>query len=511
MTNPEKPQETQPYLKKSRDVAALRKAHEGARATAMSKSRGGFDALKSDINQPKSARLFPEEIRHKKGAERERAIYAAVMKEGLPEFQEVATTMKSRDGREHKVVIRITKRALNINGMGIPMTQETAELIAEKTGCMLPTAAIMKAVFEDPKFKKLVMPTLPPGPSMTSTEYYEQHNRMILEQMRQKGINENGAVIGAEKTICAGPKNTSRLLLHGGLRPDGRLYQNNTLTPHSKRYYVDYSQRARLVDRKIVVDDKEMDIEEARKRYPGLIEFNPYGLEGVAKAKKPRYSRAQKPPLRQKFAISPNIQTTPKKAPRSLEGHENIPPIGATFFAGDSNMVNTPRNINVAGKKETLAQVGKTSDWLLGKMRESAKNGVLADFENFVCLIGTNDIGGPKSAKQIFENIRAICRIARENGIKNLYICTIPPFKGFGNYARRYAEINEKRNEINQFIVASGQFGDFKVIPLHTLVSDRSDGYETLSKKFDAGDHLHLQKYQLAKLLQKEVSGEAAA
>ncbi len=546
MTNIQKPPEMSeipPRPKKAPNAFDLKKAHKEARAAMMGKSREGVDQLKSKIKQPerpKTQAELMETIQKTTGKEREEAIYQAIKsKEDLPQFQNVRATMKDSRGISHDVVLSITKTCIKVNGILMPMTPETAQRIVKKCKCTLPTKAIIDAFSADPAVKKVVMPTLPAGPQMASTRYYEEHDRLVREQMNMAGIPEDSAVSGDKKIILIGEKlrkYPNRLLFHGGLKPNGTLWQNNTPAHHPG--YVGYASGAMAVEEMVSIDGEKMSIFEAERRWPGIlgggVNFNPYafyqtkGLANVpaipgrerrfalpTRKASPPVIKYRTPPAYVSVAPSipapyvsstlPTHREVPKKTPAFHESREKVPPVeGNTLFTGDSITVGMPKHIEVKGKKETLAKVGQTSGWLLGKMKEFDAKGRLGEFENFVCLIGTNDIGGPKSAKQIFENIREILAIAKRSGLK-IYICTIPPFGGFGNYASRYTRINEKRKEINNFIIESGKSGGFHVIPLHTLTSGGDD--ETLSKKFDAGDHLHLQKGGLAKLLQKEISG----
>ncbi len=563
------------------------------------------DKEKALVEPPKTKEQLAATIKVKTGEEREMAIREAITKENIPEFQKVKTTMKGEDGKPHEVVFSITKDCLNLNGIRMPMTPETAQLIARKFDCMLPTKEMMDAVLSDAAFKKVVMPTLPPGPEMDSTAYYERHDRMIREQMAGAGIQEGEAVIGHSKIIIIGPElaaHPENLLFHGGMKSDGTLWQNNDLAHDPK--YADYSHGIMLVSRKISVDGQEMDMLDAIKKYPGLIgkgaDFNPFAFYqtktplGLATAPEISAASPEAAPVAPKTApvpppleapqelpvtapvkpgtpvspldevvipappppeapltlpktpitpsaeeISPRLagpeSITPQMGPalagsasavvsaipveptqtstpkESRESREKRPIDGSTFFAGDSNMVNISSvgAVEVKGSTKVLAGVSRSSSWLLGEIQK-LKPDEIKQYKNFVCLIGTNDIGDAISAEGIFENIKKICEIAAKNGLK-VYLCTVPPFKGWGNYASNYEKINAKRQELNKLIMNYGKSGPIagrgRVIELHNLVSSDHDVKDqTLDRKYDRGDSLHLKEKPFAELLQKEIA-----
>lgn len=166
---------------------------------------------------------------------------------------------------------------------------------------------------------------------------------------------------------------------------------------------------------------------------------------------------------------------------------------GPTLFLGDSLTVNLPPFVSVNGPRSVMAEVGKTSDWLLGRMRALEKAGALDGPDrpvNVVVLIGTNDIGGSHTAEQIFSNASEVWSIAHAHGAR-VIAQTLPPVKGYAGFSSRYPEIQAKREAFNALVKAS-HIPDL-VVPLDTLTADMDDP-ERLASRYDAGDHLHLQK-----------------
>jgi lysophospholipase L1-like esterase len=180
---------------------------------------------------------------------------------------------------------------------------------------------------------------------------------------------------------------------------------------------------------------------------------------------------------------------------------------GNTLFLGDSITVNLAPFVQVAGEKQSLAEGGKTADWLLSKLRGLESAGGLDGSDrpvNVVVLIGTNDVGGGRTPSKIFADVSAIWSIARDHGARVIAM-TVPPFKGYPGYAARYDEHEGKRRALNALIAAS------KIPHLLIRLDEgpvvQADDPERLTPEFDAGDHIHLKKNALASLIQARVTG----
>jgi hypothetical protein len=162
---------------------------------------------------------------------------------------------------------------------------------------------------------------------------------------------------------------------------------------------------------------------------------------------------------------------------------------------------NGKRNLNVDGEIKTIAEVSKGTGWLLENLQQYEKTGEIDKMKNMVVLIGANDLGGGKSAQQIFDNIQKIWDIGKKHGIK-VYACTLPPFKGWKNYQAKFNEINDRRVELNTLIMSSGT--PEKVIRLNEIMADQNDS-DALASNFDSGDHLHPKKTPTARLWESEI------
>lgn len=179
---------------------------------------------------------------------------------------------------------------------------------------------------------------------------------------------------------------------------------------------------------------------------------------------------------------------------------------GSTIFLGDSITVGLSGHVPVAGERAEIAGVGRTSGWLLEKVRGLASSPTAGGYRNAFVLIGTNDVGGDATPEAILRNVQAIWQTLASAGVR-VFAATIPPFKGYEGYASRFDAIEKKRQAVNAGIAASTL--PYKVVRLDLLMADPSDR-QRLSSHFDIGDHLHPKKGPLAGLLDAEMSGPTA-
>jgi len=180
---------------------------------------------------------------------------------------------------------------------------------------------------------------------------------------------------------------------------------------------------------------------------------------------------------------------------------------GNTLFLGDSITVNLPMHVHVEGVKTEFAQGGKTASVMLNAFRSLEKLGELDGPNrpvNVIVLIGTNDLSTGRTPAQIFADISAIWTIALDHGARVIAM-TIPPFKGYDGYEKRYDEIENRRRGVNALIMASKI--PHLLIRLDEPPVTQSDDHERLSPAFDGGDHIHLKKNALGALIQARVTG----
>lgn len=202
--------------------------------------------------------------------EREGAILDQLMDGNLPAFLRNLTAVKlTRDWPEGKTLaatIFIMPEYLAIGSdrdfLRIPMNLHTAAAIANVFGFVLPTKRIVDAVYDQARCHFMPQP-LPPGPQMSSTEYYRLHNAMVEAQSKTRGFPAGVLVSGHKKDVVI----TNRLATHPGQiaiygwhRGPGDPIQPLS-TVHGAGY-ADYSHGIRLVAGMATIDGQWRPIRE---------------------------------------------------------------------------------------------------------------------------------------------------------------------------------------------------------------------------------------------------------
>jgi hypothetical protein len=189
---------------------------------------------------------------------REQAIATEVLRENLPDRwrQFVNVEMKVKDAGDalHQVTLRVAPDYLcvgsNADFVRIPLTPYTAQLIADVTGCVLPTRKMVDEIHRSATVK------LPPAPMTQERETlatFLQHHDLIQSNLRDfTGIQ---FVSGIKKDVVISRKLTERpgrVAIYGWHQSNGEPIQ--PLTTVHVAHYVDYSHGVRLVDQWCEVD-----------------------------------------------------------------------------------------------------------------------------------------------------------------------------------------------------------------------------------------------------------------
>lgn len=141
----------------------------------------------------------------------------------------------------------------------VPMGGAAAQLLADKLGCVLPTAFMVDLIWRAGTVK------LGPTPfrdltGMMTTRRFVEHNA-IIEQQRQ---GRQGLVVGQKKDVIISNRlenNPSAVCIYGWHEPNGKPIQPIS-TAHHQWWYSDYSHGIRLVKRSMVLADQAVDIED---------------------------------------------------------------------------------------------------------------------------------------------------------------------------------------------------------------------------------------------------------
>lgn len=145
----------------------------------------------------------------------------------------------------------------------MPMSPLTAQKIADKFDCTLPTRKMVNDIWKNAP-TKLVYETTTPDIKMLSTGRYGEHNAMINKKL---GSPVSQTIVAGHKkdvvlTNKLAPKNASkRVAIYGWFRANGTVIQDLNPTDHDDMY-ADYSHGIRLIANDVMVNGLPMRIQD---------------------------------------------------------------------------------------------------------------------------------------------------------------------------------------------------------------------------------------------------------
>jgi len=196
-------------------------------------------------------------------AKREELILSEIKKGNVPEFarqmKEINISGTGKDGKIHNVKMNVMPDYLAIGSdqdfVRIPMNPLTAQKIADQTGTVLPTSKIVDEIYNQAEVKLTPQPMPPIGTKMMSSQYYQQHQQLIDNQMKEKGVKIGVMIAGQKKDVVLSNKleeKPDRVAIYGWHQGVGKPIQP-TSTVHENTY-ADYSHGVRLISNKVIVD-----------------------------------------------------------------------------------------------------------------------------------------------------------------------------------------------------------------------------------------------------------------
>ncbi len=201
-------------------------------------------------------------------AERDRAVVAELERGNIPSFLRhltpVMLTTTASDGQAVTATIWVTPDYLAIGSdddfLYVPLTYYSATIIADRFGCVLPTATMVDAVYEQ-SARRLEPTPLPAGPLMRSNLYLSKHQQRIDEQ--RAGLPLGALIAGHKKDLVLSNRlrHSGRVAIYGWHKAPGHPIQPLS-TVHGAQY-VDYSHGVRLVSATIVIGGRPRSIYDA--------------------------------------------------------------------------------------------------------------------------------------------------------------------------------------------------------------------------------------------------------
>jgi hypothetical protein len=195
-------------------------------------------------------------------AEREARVEAEVLRGNVPEFLRRLRpiTIQAAKGETNTVTFFVTPDYVAIGSdkdfLLMPMTPQTAQRIADATGCLLPTRKMVDDIYAAAEVKLIPAP-IPPSGEMTSVAVFAQHNEMVRTQRLEHLIRHpfGSLVAGHKKDVVLSNRlkdAPDKVSIYGWHRMDGKPIQP-LYTGHANTW-VDYSQCVRLVQATMTVN-----------------------------------------------------------------------------------------------------------------------------------------------------------------------------------------------------------------------------------------------------------------
>jgi hypothetical protein len=200
-------------------------------------------------------------------ADRDRAVVAELERGNIPSFLSRLTPVKLRPSATDAqgATIWVTPDYLAIGSdddfLYVPLNYYSATIVADYFGCVLPTARMVDAIYEQSAHHLKPAP-LPAGPLMRSNLYLERHQQTI--DLQRSGLPLGELISGHKKDLVLSNRlsqTPGRVAIYGWHRAPGDPIQPLS-TIHGARY-VDYSHGVRLVSTTVVVEGRRRSIYDA--------------------------------------------------------------------------------------------------------------------------------------------------------------------------------------------------------------------------------------------------------
>jgi len=215
------------------------------------------------------------------GTERDARIVAELARGNMPSdlrgLRPVRLTGTDAAGQPAEIVICVTPDYLALGSdrdhVRVPLGLPAARQIAARFDMVLPTPRMVDAIWAQSDVRLSPAP-MPPGPQMSSTDYFLRHNATIEGQLGRAG----GLVAGHKKDVVIASRMQNapgRVAIYGWHRRSGAPIQPVS-TVHGATYS-DYSHGIRLVARTAYVNGRAADLDDllTTARYARIL--NPDG------------------------------------------------------------------------------------------------------------------------------------------------------------------------------------------------------------------------------------------
>jgi hypothetical protein len=197
--------------------------------------------------------------------ERENKILAEVLAGNVPSFLRRLVPVTVAAGGQ-QAIYHVAPDYLAVGSdddyVLMPLGPYTAQAIADRLGCTLPTPKMVDDIYTAADVKLAPAP-IAPSPAMTTIPVFLRHNAMVRAQREQVGKPPGVLTAGHKKDVVIAARvfeSPGKVGIYGWHKPDGTpiqpLYTGHTVA------HVDYSHGIRLVLRKMTVGGKPTRVED---------------------------------------------------------------------------------------------------------------------------------------------------------------------------------------------------------------------------------------------------------
>ncbi len=209
--------------------------------------------------------------------EREKAVVREILSGNVPSFSRklrAISVTQTINSRPYAVTFFVACDYVAIgsdqNYLYMPMTPSTAQYLADRLQCTLPTKKMVDTIYHKAEIKLRPQP-IPPSDKMVTVPVFLQHTDSIRQQIAQLGFDRSGDAIiaGHKKDIIVSNKIYSqdrtypRVVIYGW-----HLSENHPIQPvyngHNARY-ADYSHGVRLILKEAFLNDHATHIDSLLK------------------------------------------------------------------------------------------------------------------------------------------------------------------------------------------------------------------------------------------------------
>lgn len=192
------------------------------------------------------------------GPKREALVYKTVLEQGKP-TNLAPVTVDGPNGT--RITYYVTTDFLNADGVWLPMTGITAQMVADHFGMYLPTPKMSRQIYSQASTKIMPAPLSGTGYGQYSAQEVVRsrisasdaalaYSQRISDA--QSGRPSGGIIAGHMKDITQPPP-SGNLGLYGWYGRDGKPVQNSYYTPHDTYQHTEYGSGVRLVDNRVTI------------------------------------------------------------------------------------------------------------------------------------------------------------------------------------------------------------------------------------------------------------------